>query len=157
MAKTERITEEKWAENIQQALKEVNRMNYEKALQIATEAHKGQKRKYSGLDYITHPIAVAAKFEDEDYKIVAVLHDTVEDSDLTLIDLKENGLHGFLVYILDDLTKKPGEPYSDYIMRVKHSKMATKIKIEDLKHNLSDLKDGCLKDKYQLALRILTL
>ena len=52
---------------------EVN-MNYNEALKLATKMHKGQLRKYSGYEYITHPIAVADRFEEESDKIVAILH-----------------------------------------------------------------------------------
>ena len=130
-------------------------MDYNEALKLATKMHKGQLRKYSGLEYITHPIAVANRFKDEEHKIVAVLHDTIEDTRLTIAQLIYMGLKIKLVDIINILTKKENQDYLDYILLVKKDKIARRVKIEDIKHNLSDLKDGCLKSKYNLALYFL--
>ena len=129
---------------------------YEDALKLATEYHAGQKR-WSGEDFITHPIAVADKFEDPMHKIVAVLHDTVEDTKLTLEKLRELGYPPEIVRALFHLThNKKRDNYLDYILCVADSPTAVIIKIQDLKHNMSDLKEGSLKDKYRMALWILT-
>ena len=130
-------------------------MDYNEALKLATKMHKGQLRKYSGLEYITHPIAVANRFKDEEHKIVAVLHDTIEDTRLTIAQLIYMGLKIKLVDIINILTKKENQDYLDYILLVKKDKIARRVKIEDIKHNLLDLKDGCLKSKYNLALYFL--
>jgi hypothetical protein len=131
-------------------------MNYNDALKLATEKHKGQFRKVSGEDYITHPISVANKFEDENRKIVAVLHDTIEDTDLTLGDLRRFGLDRKLIFYIDILTKKDNQTYLDYILHIRGYKIPREIKIEDLKHNLSDNPlTKCSKDKYIMALYIL--
>ena len=132
-------------------------MNFEDALLLATKAHEGQVRKYSGLPYISHPMAVADKFDIEIDKIVAVLHDVIEDTDFTLETIyDEYGLSIHGQRALSILTRGE-ESYFQYILNIKESKsiIALKIKIEDIKHNLSDLKDGCLKDKYLMALYIL--
>ena len=63
---------------------------YDKALQIAVRAHKGQKDK-AGHDYILHPIRVSERCDDPRAKIVALLHDTIEDSDITADHLREEG------------------------------------------------------------------
>ena len=131
-------------------------MNLQEALSLAYEAHDGQVRKYSGYPYIIHPISVASKFEREDYKILALLHDIIEDTDVTmdeLINIHELPMH--LVEPLTLLTHKDNLSYLEYILKIKSHVVATLIKIEDLKHNLYDLKDGCLKDKYLMALYIL--
>lgn len=130
-------------------------MNFKDALKLATEAHEGQVRKYSGLLYITHPMAVADKFEDEHLKILAVLHDVVEDTSVSYFDLFYE--HKVPLGIISELSllTRPNCTYLSYILRIKGNETATKIKIEDIKHNLSDLKDGCLKDKYLMALYIL--
>lgn len=131
-------------------------MNYNEALKIATEAHKGQKRKGSGKNYITHPIAVAEKFEDRDYKVVAVLHDTLEDTELTLEELKRRGLSISLATALEILTRKPEQSYLGYIIGCNRYPITRAIKIEDLKHNLSDNPPSeHQKDKYIMALYIL--
>ena len=131
-------------------------MNYDDALKLATKMHKGQLRKNSNKNYIVHPIAVADKFKDVNYKIVAVLHDTIEDTELTLKDLKDKGLSDELIFVIDILThNKKDKTYLGYLLEIQPIPMARKIKTEDINHNLSDLNDGCLKDKYLMALHIL--
>lgn len=126
------------------------------AEEIAREAHKGQKRPISKEDYITHPEAVAKMFnEDEiEYKIVSWLHDVIEDSDFTFKDLIGKGISENLVLSAIYLTHK-GEDYDDYINCLKGNEIARRVKINDLKHNLIDLKNGNMRDKYLLALYIL--
>jgi len=133
-------------------------MNFRQALEIAREYHYGQRRARSGLPYITHPMAVAEAFEDEECKIVAVLHDAVEDTKLTSWDLSDKyGLDMNSVLYLERLTRRKGELYLDYILRCKALDVSRRVKIEDLKHNLSDLENGSLRDKYIMALYILNL
>jgi len=133
-------------------------MNYAAAVKLATTKHEGQYRKISGLPYITHPLAVADKFDDEDRKIVAVLHDTIEDTDLSISELV--GLHGLELRLADAveaITRSDGESYLDFILRCNKNEIARDVKIEDIKHNMSDLVDGCLKDKYMMALYIMEI
>lgn len=134
-------------------------MNYGEALELATKVHKGQIRENSGEDYIVHPIAVADKFNDADRKIVAVLHDTIEDTELTLDDLKDLKLRPDLIHVIDLLTHKPDQTYLDYLLHIRDVPMAKEIKVEDLNHNLSDVRKGCSercsRDKYIMALYIL--
>ena len=79
----------------------------EKAIKIATKAHEGQKRK-SGDDYIVHPLAVMKILEDwkmdEDTVIAGVLHDTVEDTNLTLDEIK-NEFGESVAFLVDGVTK----------------------------------------------------
>ena len=146
----------------------------EKALAFATEAHKGQKRKGSGLDYITHPIAVAEltlqKVKDyydkfdyypvddftlDLYYVIAVLHDVPEDSDVTLQDIEDH--FGRRVReAVDSLTKRDGETYLEAILRAKKDDIGVVVKQADNEHNMSDLKEGTLKDKYRLSHYILS-
>ena len=131
-------------------------MNYEEALKIATDAHKGQFRKISGKEYITHPIAVASKFEDERHKKVAIFHDVPEDTKITLNDLRNYGLEEELINAVDILTHKDNQSYLDYILLCKSTEITKSIKIEDLKHNLSDNPlSKCSEDKYLMALYII--
>ncbi len=131
-------------------------MNYIEALTLATEKHKGQKRKGSGDDYITHPVAVANKFDDELHKIVSILHDTIEDTDLTLEELRKCKLDNESIFYIDILSRKSDQSYLDYILQTKKYKITKEIKIEDLKHNLSDNPPTkCSEDKYLMALYIL--
>ncbi len=126
------------------------------AKQIARESHKGQKRPIGKADYITHPKAVAKLVgEDIQLQIVAWLHDVLEDSDLTFNDLIDKGIPYHLVQSVDYLTREKDQNYKDYLLGIKEDEIATEVKIADLKHNLSDLKNGNMRDKYILAFYIL--
>ena len=129
---------------------------YKDALELATKAHTGQKR-WNGEDYITHPIAVSNAFDDETHKIVAVMHDVIEDTNLDARKLNVLGYPVEIINVLNLLTRdKKRQSYLNYILEIKDwSKLATEVKIEDLKHNLSDLKNGSMRDKYLMALYIL--
>ncbi len=133
-------------------------MNYRQALEIARQYHYGQYRKGSELPYITHSMAVADAFEDEEYKVVALLHDTLEDTKLTSYELiQDHGLDMNSVIALEALTRRKDQTYLDYILRCKEFDISRRVKIEDLRHNLSDLAHGGLRDKYIMALYILGL
>ena len=86
---------------------------------------------------------------------MAVLHDVLEDSDITFDELKVRGYPSSVVVPLRHLTRNVDESYRDYILRAKYQYIANRVKREDLKHNLSDLKAGHQRDKYELALWIL--
>ena len=106
----------------------------EKAIEISTKAHKGQKYK-AGKDYINHPMTVAAMVNEDNEKIVAYLHDVVEDTNVTLADLKEVGFDNDVIEAIDAITKRDGENYDDYIYRVSNNKIAKQVKIADMTHN----------------------
>ena len=72
----------------------------------------------------------------EEEKIVAILHDVIEDSNTTLQDLKEQGFNNEIINAIDILTKKDNMDYFDYIKLVKTNDLARKVKLADLKHNL---------------------
>lgn len=124
------------------------------AEQIARESHKGQKR-WDGKPYITHSEAVESKFQSEEFKVVAILHDVLEDTNLQPEDLESKGIPRNLIQSIVYLTRLKEETYLDYILRVREDQIAERIKIEDIKHNLSTIKHGSMKDKYLLALYIL--
>lgn len=133
-------------------------MNYLYALKIATELHEGQIRKFSGLPYIVHPTAVADRFDEDDMKVCAVLHDVIEDTSMTIpILMQYHNLTYKQAQILNILTKRDCVEYSEYIMDFQYNRNARMIKIEDIKHNLSDLKRGHQRDKYLLALHVLEI
>ena len=136
-----------------------------KALEIAIEAHDGQFRKDGKTPYIKHPMAVAAAFEStklskQDLEIVqaiAVLHDVIEDSDFTSQDLLDRGIPQAVVNDVIVLTHKSEDSYLEYILKFKGHPFATRVKVEDIKHNMSSLgPDSKTKlDKYTLAIYIL--
>ena len=136
---------------------------YNKAVMIAQEAHKGQMDK-GGNPYIEHPLYVASQVETFELKMIAVLHDTLEDSSLTAEDLTAAGLPGCVVEAIVVLTHEDGneEAYLDYIRRVAENDMAARVKKEDLKHNMdmSRIQNPTEKDrkrraKYEKALCLL--
>ncbi len=126
---------------------------YKKALKIATEAHKGQMRT-SGGEYITHPIRVASHFDEEKLKIIAILHDVVEDTKVTPMDLIIHFNEEIIMAIIA-LSRHKSETYYDFIIRCKRNPLARIVKIVDIKDNLSDLEQCHKKDKYNLAKHLL--
>ena len=106
------------------------------ASKIAYKAHEGQTDK-AGVPYIFHPIHIAEQMDSEESCVVALLHDVVEDSDITL-EILSKYFNDDIIAALRVLTKKENDDYVMYIKRVKTNKLATKVKIKDLEHN-SDL------------------
>lgn len=107
----------------------------EKAIQIAVNAHFGQKDK-SGSPYILHPLRVMHAVDTTDAKITAILHDVVEDTPVTFDDLIEAGIPKHLVITLRLLTHTDNLSYEDYIMRLSENPLAVKVKLADLKDNM---------------------
>jgi len=131
---------------------------YLKALQIAYNAHKGQIRKQSLVPYIVHPIRVANCFNSDDMKTIAVLHDVVEDTSVTLAQLSRLGFPIGVVSAIDSLSRRKNEQHFKYIKRLKGNEMAVQIKIADIVDNLSDTLAVCPKsmvDRYNKSLNIL--
>ena len=106
----------------------------EKALQIAARAHEGQTDK-NGQPYILHPLRVMNAVEDEAAKIVAALHDVIEDSSVTVEDLRQEGFEVGVLAALECLTHRKGESYSDYVARCKCNVIARQVKLADLEDN----------------------
>ena len=133
-----------------------------RAYQTAAEAHRGQVDK-SGVDYINHPLTVAAQVDDVSAIIVALLHDTVEDTALTLDELRTKiPLTEAESEALKLLTHDERIPYLDYVAAIKSNPLAKRVKVADLRHN-SDLtrinnpspKDFARVEKYRAALKLL--
>lgn len=112
------------------------------AVRVATRAHAGQKRK-DGTDYIAHPIRcmirAAIAGEDLIVQTVLVLHDVVEDTSVTLEELRELGFSNEIVDGVDAVTKRPGESYlQDFIPRCKKDAVGAKAKSYDIDDNIED-------------------
>ena len=103
------------------------------ASKIAYKAHEGQTDK-AGVPYIFHPIHIAEQMDSEESCVVALLHDVIEDSDITL-EILSKYFDDDIIAALKVLTKKENDDYVMYIKRVKTNKLATKVKIKDLEHN----------------------
>ncbi|HEV7435221.1 MAG TPA: HD domain-containing protein [Pseudorhizobium sp.] len=106
----------------------------ERAAAIAKQAHADQVDK-AGAPYITHPIRVAGAVEGEEAKIVALLHDVVEDSEWTLDRLRDEGFSNAVVNAVDALTHKDQEDYFDAVRRAKANPLARIVKLADLADN----------------------
>ena len=131
---------------------------FEKALQIAAKAHEGQVDK-SGLPYILHPMAVASKVDTLELKTIALLHDTIEDTEATAEYLIKQGIPEEIVEVIQLLTKPEDEEYESYLRRVKKNPKALEVKLADLAHNTDPTRAGGLNEKrrkkYELAKRVL--
>ena len=131
-----------------------------KAMIIAYEAHKNQVDK-SGVPYIYHPIHVAEQMNTENECIIALLHDVVEDTNVTFKQLEEV-FSKEIIDILKLLTSEENIEYDEYIKRIKNNSIACKVKIADLTHNLDKTRldfvtevDVKRNEKYKKALQIL--
>ena len=132
-----------------------------KALQISFNAHKEQMDK-SDMPYVYHPFHIAEQMDDEYSICVALLHDVVEDTDITLDDLKSKGFPDEVIKALALMTHKDNDDYFDYIRALKDNALARKVKLADLAHNsdltrLNQIDDKAIErvNKYKQATLIL--
>jgi (p)ppGpp synthase/HD superfamily hydrolase len=101
---------------------------------IAKLAHKGQKDK-AGMDYFTHPEAVAAMLDTPEEKTVGYLHDTVEDTDVTVEEIR-SVFGNEIADAVALMTHADGVPYMDYVKEIGKNPLARKVKLADLTHNM---------------------
>ncbi len=132
-----------------------------KAMRLAYEAHREQYDK-GGVPYIFHPYHIAEQLEEECDICVALLHDVVEDTEVTLVDLENAGFPVQIIEAVGLLTKIKGEDYMEYIRRVKTNPIAKRVKLLDLIHNsdpsriINDKeKSRILLERYAKAKKIL--
>ena len=109
-----------------------------KAFSLCMVKHWKQKDK-AGKRYVWHPIHVMINVKGYNEKIVALLHDIVEDTEVTVPDLKNLKFSKEVIEAVDVITKKKDQEYFSYLKSIRDNSIAKKVKIEDLKHN-SDLK-----------------
>lgn len=133
-----------------------------KAMKLCFEAHKEQIDK-SGMPYVFHPFHLAEQMTDEATTIVALLHDVVEDTEITFEDLKEEGFSDEIINALKLLTHDKDTPYMEYVGEIKKNNVSTKVKLADLRHNsdlsrfdVIDEKALKRKEKYEKAIKLLT-
>ncbi|MCR4885560.1 MAG: HD domain-containing protein [Clostridiales bacterium] len=130
------------------------------AQEWAERLHQGQVDK-SGKPYIGHPARVAGRLQTPEAQVVGWLHDTVEDTGLSLSEVeKEFGIE--TAKAVDAVSRKDGEDWDAYLLRVKKNPIARQVKISDLidNSNLSRLDHITIKDvlrqaKYNRALQFL--
>jgi len=130
----------------------------EAAKALATGAHAGQTDK-AGLPYITHPERVASRLSTAEAQVVGWLHDTVEDTSITVQEI-ESQFGPETAAAVDAISRRDGEAWSDYIDRVAANPVARQVKISDLidNSNLSRIPHVTMKDvkrqaKYNRALK----
>lgn len=108
----------------------------EKAIAIALKAHAGQRDR-SGQPYIGHVLRVMSMGSSNEEKICGVLHDVVEDSEITFEDLRQEGFSSGIVSALECLTKiAPDEDYDLFTERISKNLLAVKVKLNDLADNM---------------------
>lgn len=112
---------------------------------VATRAHAGQTDKV-GRPYIEHPAAVAARLSTPDEQVVGWLHDVVEDTDMTLADLRAAGFSSVQVMAVDAMTKRRGESLSDSMVRVMRDPIAPRVKRADVSHNADPARLALVSD-----------
>lgn len=109
----------------------------ERAIAIAAVAHEGQVDK-GGSPYILHPLKVMLRVSTLEERIVAVLHDVVEDSGISLDDLRKEGFSETVLAAIESVTKLPGESYELFVDRAAQNPIGRVVKLADLEEN-SDL------------------
>lgn len=132
-----------------------------KALAVCFEAHKSQVDK-SGLPYVFHPFHLAEQMKDELTTIVALLHDVIEDTSITVEELRDMGFPAEAIAAIQIMTHDKSIPYMDYVAQIKKNPIAREVKLADLKHNsdLTRLNEVAEKDlerlkKYKKAISLL--
>ncbi|MEW6048784.1 MAG: HD domain-containing protein [Bacillota bacterium] len=109
----------------------------DEALLLAVRAHRGQKDK-GGAPYILHPLRVMLSLGEPSEMVAAVLHDAIEDGNVSAEQLRGKGFPEEVVRALDALTRRPGEDYGEYLVRVKANPLALRVKVADLRDNLDE-------------------
>ena len=132
------------------------------AMKVCFDAHKNQVDK-TGLPYVFHPFHLAEQMDDEISTVCALLHDVIEDTELSFDDLREMDFPKEVLDVLMLLTHEDDVPYMDYVKKIGTHPIAKKVKIADLMHNsdvtrLDVIDEYAIKrnEKYREALRLLT-
>lgn len=118
------------------------------ALKLAYEAHEGQVDK-AGASYILHCLRVAEAMTTTEEKIVAILHDIVEDTEITFEWLEHEGFSEEVVTAVKAITRELEEPYNEYLRRVAQNELAYKVKLADMMDNsdVTRFKNGATKEQ----------
>lgn len=107
----------------------------ERAIEIAVKAHAGQTQK-NGTPYILHPLHLMLQMDVEEAQIVAILHDVIEDTEVTLADLQAEGFLDEVVVAISLLTRQKGMSYEQFIEEIAPNELARRVKLADLEHNM---------------------
>jgi guanosine-3',5'-bis(diphosphate) 3'-pyrophosphohydrolase len=133
----------------------------EKAIEIAAAAHSGAVDK-GGEPYILHPLRLMLSMKATDARIVAVLHDVVEDTKWTIDKIRQAGFSDTVLSAVEALTKRDGEEYEDFVLRARENPIAREVKKADVLDNMNldripnpTEKDRRRVQKYENALALL--
>lgn len=125
----------------------------EHAIAIAAKAHEGRRDK-ADAPYILHPLRVMLRLDTEAERIVAVLHDVVEDCvEWSFERLRIEGFSEEILTALDSVTKRDGEAYEDFVRRAAANPIGLRVKLADLKDNsdLSRIANPIARDHERVA------
>lgn len=132
---------------------------FTKAIVLAAQAHHGQM--YGEVPYICHCMQVALAMDTDDERLVAILHDVIEDTDVTFDDLRAAGFSDLIIDNVVELTHEKNQPYDDYILSIRLP-IAKKVKRKDVSINYNNsltLGNSPVRDrrlwKYHNALKLL--
>jgi len=106
----------------------------ERAIAIAATAHAGQRDK-GGNPYVLHPLRMMLRLSSLDEQITAVLHDVVEDTDVTLDALRAEGFSETVLEAVDAVTRRAGESYDVFVRRAAANPIGRRVKLVDLEDN----------------------
>lgn len=107
----------------------------DRAALICVTSHAGQRDK-AGQAYFQHPMRVAMRCRTPEERIVALLHDVIEDCGVSTDDLLREGFPREIVECVLSVTKIPGESYMDFVARAKRDPIGHIVKLHDLEDNL---------------------
>lgn len=124
----------------------------ERALEIAISAHKGQRDRAKN-PYILHVMRVVLRCSTERERIVAALHDVVEDSEIIIEDLRKEGFDDGILKSIECITRVDGEPYDQYILRCRSNCLARSVKIADVDDHLDCYTPGVVPDEHRIRYR----
>src|SRR5262245_20079233 len=111
----------------------------EDAISLAAHWHRGQQYpSLTGEPFILHPLRVMLRLDSNVARIVAVLHDVLEDTACSVVDLRRAGYTDSVIEALDRLTRRDGEAYEPYIERIAEHALARQVKLADLADNLAN-------------------
>lgn len=126
--------------------------NLAKAIELASRAHVAQRDKTGG-PYVLHPLRLMDKVSGEDAKIVAVLHDVVEDTPVTEDELRGLGFSEAVIRAVLALTRRDDETYAQFVLRCKANPLALPVKLADLEDNYNLPRAMLREDKLEKDLR----
>ncbi len=118
----------------------------ERAITIAAQVHQGQTDK-AHEPYILHPIRVMLRLSTPDERMAAVLHDLLEDTDWSRMDLEREGFSRAVLDAVEALTRRSDETYEDFLHRVSLNPIALRVKLADLEDNLDASRIAQLTDR----------